>query len=580
MSSGYHVGKRVSLKGRLCTIRYIGPVEGTKSDKDYLGVEWDDLKGKHDGTYQGKRYFTCCSQSPTAASFVLSSSWTADPEQSFVSAVKEKYGAPAGADDSDVIVISGKTVEEVGFDKIRAQQARLHELKIVLVDGQRVSRAENSPGEIRTVCPKIEELDLSRNLIRNFAEVADICKELEALKSLRLSGNRFSDLAGQHSLEKGRPHDHAFTKVTDLTMDEMLLDWSGFVYAVAQFQELRSFEASMNGLENLAVTPPAERLTSLTLEYNSFESLTDIIILRELKFLEVLRLKGNEISKISTEPKSRADVPAFGKQLRYVDLSYNAVSDWQFVDEIDRVFPGMTALRFAHNPIYKTSKNVGSFTSMDNSYMLTLARLRNLETLNFSRITTADRTNSEMFYLSLIAKEASEAPEGKEQDTIAQHPRYAELCEKYGTPSIARKEARVVNPNFLEARLIRFSFYMPPNTQADQQQEIRLARQIPMSFDVYGLKGLVGRIFGVRPLSMRLIWETGEWDPVAGYEDFDDDDDDGGGGDDQDRAADQRIRQTRPKGRWMRREVEIEDGTRQLGSLVDGLEATVRIELR
>ncbi|PBP22553.1 CAP-Gly domain-containing protein [Diplocarpon rosae] len=569
MSSSYHVGKRVSLKGRLCTVRYIGPVEGTKSGKEYLGVEWDDLKGKHDGTHQGKRYFTCWSQSPTAASFVLSSSWTADPEQSFVSAVKGKYGTPAVADDSDEIVISGKTVEEVGFDKIRAQQARLHELKIVLVDGQRISHAENSPGEIRHVCPKIEELDLSRNIIENFAEVAEICKELESLKSLRLNGNRFSDLVGQHSLAKEHPYVNGFTKVTDLTMDGMLLDWSGFVCAVAQFQGLRSFEASMNGLKNLAISPPAEKLTSLTLEYNSFESLSDIIILRELKFLEVLRLKGNEISKISTEANKLAEVPAFGNQLRYVDLSYNAVSDWKFVDEMDHVFPGMTALRLAHNPIYKTSKKVGSFTSMDDSYMLTLARIRKLETLNFSKITTADRTNSEMFYLSQIAKEISEAPEGRENDTIKRHPRYADLCEKHGTPSITRNQVGVVNPNFLEARLIKFTLYMPPNTQANQQQEIRMRREIPMSFDVYALKGLVGRMFGVRPLSMRLIWETGEWDPVAGYEDFEDEEDDA-----EDGAVDQRTKEAGDQGKWMRREVEIEDGTRQLGNLVDGLEAT------
>jgi len=182
----YHVGKRLSFKGRLCTIRYVGHVEGTKSDKEYLGVEWDDLKGKHDGTYQGKRYFTCSSLSPTAASFVLSSSRTADPEQSFVDAVREKYGTPATTDDSDEIVISGKTVEEVGFEKIRAQQARLHELKIVLVDGQRVSRAENVLLEIRSVCPIIEELDLSRNLFTNFSEVAKICSELGSLKNLRI----------------------------------------------------------------------------------------------------------------------------------------------------------------------------------------------------------------------------------------------------------------------------------------------------------------------------------------------------------------------------------------------------------
>lgn len=53
-----YVGERLSLKRQLCTIRYIGAV----ADKlgEWLGVEWDDSdRGKHDGTHNGVRYFTC-----------------------------------------------------------------------------------------------------------------------------------------------------------------------------------------------------------------------------------------------------------------------------------------------------------------------------------------------------------------------------------------------------------------------------------------------------------------------------------------------------------------------------------------
>jgi len=513
------------------------------------------------------------SLSPTAASFVLSSSRTADPEQSFVDAVREKYGTPATTDDSDEIVISGKTVEEVGFEKIRAQQARLHELKIVLVDGQRVSRAENVLLEIRSVCPIIEELDLSRNLFTNFSEVAKICSELGSLKNLRISGNRFQDVFEGSRLAEDKPHVSAFPKVTDLSMDEMLLDWVWIIGVVAQFQQVKTLEASLNGFKSLSNALQVEGLISLTLEYNAFQSITDVIVLRNLRSLEVLRLKGNEISKLAEEPYELLKLPSFGKQLQYVDLSYNAVSEWKFVNDLDHVFPGMTALRFAYNPIYKTSKDAESFSSMDDSYMLTLARIRNLETLNFSKITTADRTNSEMFYLTQITKEISEAPESKERDVVSRHPRYAELCEKHGAPTIIRKEAGIINPNFLEARLIKFTFYLPSNSPAGQTEEIRLVREIPMSFDIYRVKGLVGKMFDIQPLSLRLIWETGEWDPVAGYEEFEEDDEG-------DEVLDEETIARREKGKWMKREVEIEDGTRQVGNLVDGLEAIVRIESR
>jgi dynactin complex subunit len=58
MPPNYHVGQRKSFASALCTVRYIGPVEGT--EKEWLGVEWDDpLRGKHDGEHKGVRYFTC-----------------------------------------------------------------------------------------------------------------------------------------------------------------------------------------------------------------------------------------------------------------------------------------------------------------------------------------------------------------------------------------------------------------------------------------------------------------------------------------------------------------------------------------
>lgn len=84
-------------------------------------------------------------------------------------------------------MISGKKVaEEVGFDKIRAQLAQLHELRIVLVDGLQVNSAEKPENTIRNVCPKIAELDLSRNLFESCKEIVCICGELDNLRTLKL----------------------------------------------------------------------------------------------------------------------------------------------------------------------------------------------------------------------------------------------------------------------------------------------------------------------------------------------------------------------------------------------------------
>ena len=130
------------------------------------------------------------SVSSTAASFIRPSR-TSDPDQSFVEAVHQKYATEISAQSTAIasdtqIEISGKLVEEVGFEKIRKRLAQLHELKIVIVDGLCISRAEVEGQRIKDVCPKIVELDLSRNLFESCKDAIRICANLDNLRSLRL----------------------------------------------------------------------------------------------------------------------------------------------------------------------------------------------------------------------------------------------------------------------------------------------------------------------------------------------------------------------------------------------------------
>jgi len=525
---------------------------------------------------------TSNSPSSTAASFIRATR-AKDLEQSFVDAVREKYAAPLDAElykPGQQIEISGKVVEEIGFDKIRQQQARLHELKIVLVDGMRIKEAQVPGGDIEQICPGIVELDLSRNLFEIFQPIADIIERLLNLRKLRLNGNRLQDLGDASSLvENVQKWRHVpFRNIRELELDNVLISWNAVKTLVAQFPLLLTLSVSSNYFSCLSCPLP-DGITSLTLEYNEFTTIWDLIPLRQLKTLEVLHLKGNKISSVDKEGSRLSSLHVFGERLRYVDLSYNAVASWSFVDDLPQIFPGLQELRLSHNPIYRgVPKEIGTATSVDEGYMLTLARLGNLKSLNFSKITAADRTNAEVFYLSRIAKAMAELPESEEHTVTSQHKRYSELCEKYGEPAVVRKREGAVNPDFLDARLIKFSFYLPSNPQAGREEAITKSREIPTSFDVYRVKGIVGKLFDVAPLKIRLIWETGEWDPVAGYEDDEGDSDD-------EESTEVKVTEAngtgaQEKGRWMKREVEIEDGTRQVGFCVDGMEAKVRIEMR
>ncbi|KAJ2968309.1 hypothetical protein NUW58_g10250 [Xylaria curta] len=395
------------------------------------------------------------------------------------------------------------------------------------------------------------------------------------------SGNRFQDILEDEGLHEANK---SLQSVKDLALEETFMSWEEISHVITKFETLSTLSASTNQLSSLpptSLSPLTSTLTSLNLEFNDFTAISQLGSLTTLTALRQLHLKGNNISAI--RPAGSDDPPPiFSTTLQYLDVSYNQVSSWAFVDELPICFPGLVSLRFAHNPIYEEpdpelSLNSKNYT--EEAYMFTIGRLANLKTLNFGTISTADRQDAEMFYLAHIGKHLATVPETQEAEVLKFHKRYAELCKTYGTPAVNRKKQ--VNPAFLEARLVSIQFVFHP----EGHDVIQRATKIPKSFDIYAVKGIAGKLFGVKPLSLRLIWETGEWDPVAG---FDDEVDDSSGDEEElPTVAENKVAgagdasQTGERvGKWVKREVELSAGPRQLGFCVDGSEAKIRVEIR
>ncbi|KAI8632236.1 hypothetical protein F5Y19DRAFT_355694 [Xylariaceae sp. FL1651] len=578
MSLSPQVGDRLSYDGALCTVRYVGEVAGTSGY--WLGVEWDDAsRGKHDGSHKGVKYFTCLSRSATAASFVRPTR-PAEAPQSFIVALREKYTAELS--NTNTIKFSGKVAEEIGFEKTRSKQAQLSELRYAVLDGTRIATVykEGDPS-IKETCPKVVELDLSRNLFKEIGTVVTICSELPGLQNLRLNGNRFQNVLEDetlHGTKKG------LMGIKTLALEETLLRWEEIGHIATRFESLSGLSASTNQLSNLPsipLLPLTSTLTSLNLEFNDFTALTQLASLATLTALRNLHLKGNNITTVQLTG-SDVSPPIFSTSLQYLDVSYNQVSSWAFVDELPICFPGLTSLRFAHNPIYDNpdpEHSVNSRNVTEEAYMFTVGRLANLKTLNFGTISTSDRQNAEMFYLARIGKHLATVPEMQEATVIQHHKRYAELCRLYGPPFVNR--TKEINPAFLEARLVNIQFvYQPVGRDA-----VKRTIKVPKSFDIYAVKGIAGKLFGIKPLCLRLVWETGEWDPVAG---FDDEVEDSSEDEDElspagEKEATSPVDSSQPEekaGKWVKREVELPDGPRQLGFCVDGLEIKIRIEMR
>ena len=150
--------------------------------------------------------------------------------------------------------------------------------------------------EIHEVCPKITELDLSRNLFESLHEVAAICDQLEHIKILRLDGNRFQDVTISPTQK-----DHfklIFAKVQNLTLDSTLLSWKDIVDICSCFPALKSLSISGNEFDKLDDSITLETfpaISTIKLETNSFTSLSDLMPLSRITKLRQIVLKYSNV---------------------------------------------------------------------------------------------------------------------------------------------------------------------------------------------------------------------------------------------------------------------------------------------
>jgi len=358
-----------------------------------------------------------------------------------------------------------------------------------------------------------------------------------------------------------------FKNVQELSLNDTLLSCDEIVLLSTTFPRLTHLSASSNFLPSLTAPLPTPNLTHLTLTSNSLPSLFSLSPLTHLPNLQTLILRSNPLLPTPTTP---SPFP----HLTTLDLSYTLLPNPQSLSPLAPTFPKLKALLTNHTPLSQTPS----------SSLLTTARLPTLTHLNHSPITAPERQNAELFYLNLIARELSAAPADQESQILSSHPRYHGLCALHGAPEIVRHAADEVKKGTMAERIVKFTFYLlPAGSSADET--IEKSAEIPRTVSVYKVKGVVGRLFGMRPLSCRLIFETGEWDPVGGEEgdewscsESDDDDEAGLNGGEVGKGVDDGQEPNR--GKWVRREVELVDSTREVGFWVEGMEARVRVELR
>ncbi|TKX19980.1 putative cell polarity protein [Elsinoe australis] len=494
------------------------------------------------------------------ASFIKAST-IPDVPQTVHEAVKNKYAS--GETDFSNVSFSSKTVEEKGYQKLAARQGRLEELKVaVLTEQQLAGSRETASSSLASICPSVIDLELGRNLLEGLDEVSEICHGCQHLRSISLEGNRF------RSFECGTE----FESLSSLNLENMLLLPDELRTMMLSFPQLHQLNLATNKLSMPSYCNLPTALQDLEMGNNNITRLEDLeIMLKGCNQLRRLVLKNNQIATVFDEGPNGPKSPLLPPSVEELDLSNNAITSFPFINALPTACPSLRHLRISNNPLYNLSKRPSGkpFDETEIS-MLIIARLPNLVSLNFTTIKAKDRVNAEAFYLSTIAEELS-VPNADKAAILASHPRYDALCVEYGAPTIS-SAAEAHDANTIAARLVRCSVHFaPPSDGLPTGSSPRIV-EIPKSFSLYAMQAHVARTFGLVPASLRMVWETGERHPpgtgmVQGkeVEEWDSEEEEG-------------VVERREE--WVEREVELVPGTRPLGTVVNGSEMRVRVEIR
>ena len=292
------------------------------------------------------------------------------------------------------------------------------------------------------------------------------------------------------------------------------------------FPALDSLDLTKNCLYELDTPLPSEKLRVLNLSENQIGSLLeDLEPLTHLKHLENLSLRDSQLWDLSCTGGFET--------LQYLDLRGTNLLKLTSLNKISLTAPNLLSLSIS-------TLNV-SYSTHDEriTRISAIICIPSLCEINYAQITPEERQSAEMDYLQSrvdgIKRTAKDFAHEMDR-MIEKDPHWNRLCNIYGAPESLVAAEPQAQEGTLCARVTKITFYMhqddlkaaqnlapeyssvkrPFQKTRKDKKIVEISHKIPRTVDIYGLKGICGRLFGIRPLSCKLIWETGERDPVSG----------------------------------------------------------------
>ncbi|KAF7838029.1 tubulin-folding cofactor E isoform X1 [Senna tora] len=486
----FRVGQRVHATGdsrRIGTVKYVGPVEGYSGT--WVGVDWDNGEGKHDGSINGVRYFHA--KSERSGSFVRAQNLSQGI--SLLEALGIRYrGDSTKEEEDEMYVLSASnnrvSIQLVGKDKIQDKLSRFEELTSASLSYMGVSSL-GSPCQINNEVPNLKELDLTGNLISEWTDVSTICEQLPLLGTLNLSNNLMSPYKSELPSLKN---------IRVLVLNHTTIDWEQVELLGLSLPTVEELHLIGNHISRIlpissTVVQGFDSLRLLNLDNNCIAEWGEVMKLSHLRSLEQLYLNKNCLNCIhypdnASQHELEMTCHRPFQNLRCLLLGGNNIGDLASIDAIN-LFPKLVNVRLSENLITDPARGgVPRF--------VLIARLAKIEILNGSQVGPRERKESEIRYVRLVMSRLLANPE-----EIKDHPRFSELKNFHGIEN-ERTVSGASGPQTMASGLLSITLKCVGPSMGEKPP---LTKKLPATTTVGKLKFLCESFFKLQSMKLKLF---------------------------------------------------------------------------
>eukprot|EP00884_Botryococcus_braunii_P020395 jgi/Botrbrau1/7039/Bobra.0165s0062.1 len=496
------LGSRISIAGRRACVCFVGQVDNQEGQ--WVGLDWDDLcRGKHDGTYDGKRYFACRDGRLAGTLMRLDKLLAStDAAISIAQALRSRYQESPqrlNSEQQDGMFVSTSSNRQVPVQLVvDGKEKPLESLSSAALGCMNICDTGHE-NELARLVPSLKELDLSDNLLSSWETVGHLASELPNLEVLNLSGNHLTVPSAPATAATSM-----FRLLQVLVLNHCGISFQQILTLERSIPALRELHLQGNGCVLLADPGTSlQRLEVLDLEGNLVNDWGEVVKLCWLPNLRQLQLSRNRLAAIQY-PSIKGSEHMEGRhafeRLETLLLGDNLISTWDSVDELDK-FPRLKDVRLTGNALLQSGPSGARFQ--------VIARVAGLEVLNGSEVRPQERRDAELRYLRVVLGSLQEANAEEALAIQKASPRLPSLLKQYGDvggATVGSQAGKALTSELREVRLTCLAAAARRNTGSQ-------VKRLPGTMTLGNLKVLCERLFGL-PVAHQVMYLRASTDPV------------------------------------------------------------------